>query len=179
MTCIVAVEAAGSAWLGCDSFLGTSGAKDQIDRPKWVKMGPRFAVAFAGSLRGIQVLQGTRLRKQRRGEDGQAYLVDVANRIHAAFRKHGANIDKDGSSEHDSTFIVALGGKVYTIQDDYSVMRSALGWATAGAGEDYASAALVTLGDTLPPAKRISRALEVASKLSPGVAGPFFVEEIR
>lgn len=179
MTCIVAVEAAGSAWLGCDSWLGTDSASNRIDRPKWVRMGPRFAVAFAGSLRGIQVLQGTKLRKQRRGEDGQAYLVECANRIHAAFKKHGANSEKDGPSGHDATFIVALGGRVYAIQEDYSVMRSALGWATAGAGESYAAAALVTLGDSMPPAKRITRALEVSAMLSPGVCGPFFVEEVR
>lgn len=175
MTCLVAVEAGGSAWLGCDSFLGSPEARDQIDRPKWVRMGPRFVVAFAGSLRGIQVLAGTKLRKQRRGEEGQTYLVDVANRIHVAFRKHGANAGGEGPSEHDSTFVVCLGGKVYTIQEDYSVCRSAFGFATAGAGEDYAAAAMLAL-DAMPPAARIKRALEVASQLSPQVCGPFFVE---
>lgn len=178
MTCIVAVEDDRSAWIGTDSFVGTSIQSGVIDRPKWAKVGG-VVYAFAGSLRGPQLLKQLKPASIRSGEDEQDYLAKIASLMRAQFGKHGANVEGSGKSDtHEGTFIAVLRGKVFLVQEDYSVVRSQWGFATAGAGEDFAAGVLMaTQGD--PPKERLELALEVACQLCPLVRGPFHIAEVK
>jgi hypothetical protein len=179
MTCIVAVEAGSSVWLGSDSFIGGHMSSAVLDRPKWGRVGSA-TIAYCGGLRGLQLLSEMKFRRIRRGEDEQAYLVALSKKAFVAFVEWGANIDGRGSGAdtHEQTFLAAVNGKAFTIQNDYSVYRTADGFAAAGAGEDYALGALLGLA-TEPPADRVRRALEISGQLSPLVRGPYHVVEVK
>lgn len=182
MTCIIAMEHNGVAFLGSDSFLGGAFIRDQIDRPKFFEKGTRFFIAFAGGLRGAQIVEhGITFRKLRKGEDEEAYLVtEVSQKLQAAFTKAGANIKDDGNVDtHDSCFIACINGKVFIIQTDYSVIRSRHGFTAVGAGQEYALGAMAILkSEKISPKEKIQRALEVAADLSPQVCSPFHIIEV-
>lgn len=182
MTCIVALEKDGIAYLGSDSFLGGAYIRDQIDRPKFFKKGERFYIAFAGGLRGAQIVEHElTFRKMRKNEDEEAYLVtEVSKKLKEQFVKSGANIKDDGNIDtHDSQFIVCISGKVFIIQEDYSIIRSRHGFTAIGAGQEFALGAMAVLQkQNLEPKKAINYALEVAANLSPQVCGPFHIIEV-
>jgi len=179
VTCIVAVEHAGAAWVGSDSFVGTEAWSDVTDRPKFFRRSG-LLVAFAGSFRSANIFQHqVKFRSRRSGEDAHRYLVAcVAGAIREAFSKEGANLRRDGAAdEADNDWIVCADGKAWVIQPDYSVTRSARGFAAAGAGYAYALGALSAMPVTLSPRKRILRALAIAADWSPQVRPPFYVEK--
>jgi len=182
VTCIVALEHGGVAYLGSDSFLGDAFTRDQIDRPKFFTKGERFFIAFAGGLRGAQVVQHEiKFRKIRNNEDEEAYLVtEVSKKLQSGFAKVGANIKDEGHVDtHDANFLVCINGKIFIIQSDYSIIRSRHGFAVIGAGQEYAMGALAALRkDTTAAKDKVKRALEVASELSPQVCGPFHITEV-
>lgn len=182
MTCVVALEHSGVVYLGSDSFLGDAFIRDQISRPKFFQKGDRFVVAFAGGLRGAQIVEhGLKFRKMKKNEDEEAFLVtEVSKKIQAAFSKAGANIKDEGSVDtHDADFLIALNGKIFIIQDDYSVIRSRHGFASIGAGQDFALGALASLEKYVTdPRMKIELALKAAADLSPQVCGPFHIVEV-
>lgn len=179
MTCIVAVEHGGRVLLGSDSFLGGAFTRDVIDRPKFFKVHDRFAVGFAGGLRPAQVLEHeVKFPKQRKNQSDEKYLVNVASAIRKAFESEGA-LQKDvetAQQVHDSLFCFALNGKVYVMQEDFSVIRSNAGLTAIGAGADFALGALVAMRHlaTSPEEveEKVRRALEASVELSPQVCQP-------
>lgn len=182
MTCIVALEHGDAVYLGSDSFLGGAFIRDQIDKPKFFTKGDRFVVAFAGGLRGAQVVQHEiKFRKLRKNEDEEAYLVtEVSKKLQIGFSKVGANIKDEGQVDtHDSDFLVCINGKIFIIQSDYSIVRSRHGFSVIGAGQEYALGALAAMRkDASSPKDKVRRALEVAAELSPQVCGPFHIVEV-
>lgn len=192
MTCIVAVEepifddnaeiAGYEAVLGCDSFLGSTTTKDQTSTPKFFEKGKRFFIAFAGGVRGSQAVEHNLFfRKIRRNEDELQYLVTVvANEVQQAFTNTGINIKSDGNADRsDTMFLICLNGKVFTLQNDYSVIRSLHGYATAGAGQDFALGALAAMStEVMLPEDRVRRALEAAEKHNPFVCHPFHIIKV-
>lgn len=184
MTCIVAIEHEGIVHLGSDSFLGGAFTRDQLDRPKFFTKGPRFVIGFAGGLRGAQIVEHDIVfRKWRKTESEESYLVtEVAKKLQIAFKKVGASILDEGHVEsHDSYFLVCINGRIFVIQEDYSVIRSRHGFAAIGAGQDFALGTLYSLekwASKMPPKAKVQAALEVASEFSPQVCGPFHIVEV-
>lgn len=169
MTCVVAVEHGGRVWMGSDSFMGSEQSRDTLDQPKMFRVGTGLLVGFAGAFRAAQLAQyGLTVRQRRSGELEMAYLVTaVAKSLQKAHR----DACLPGASRAD--FLIALAGKVYTLQEDYSVLRSAHGYAAIGAGCDVALGALAVLSPELSPRKRVEAALAAAAKHHPQVAPPF------
>ncbi len=179
MTCIVALEHAGAAWIGCDSFMGTVHQKDRIDRPKfYVRNG--MAIGFAGSIRAAQLVEhGLRFRPHQASESVQRYLVtEVARKIRIVLNREGAAVREQGTDSQDAELIVCLRGEVWTIQEDYAVLRSAHGYTSSGSGAPFALGALAAT-PKLEPHRRIMAALKAAATFSTAVCDPFHVEEIR
>ncbi len=179
MTCVIALEHQGRAYVGSDSFLGDEGFKDGTAHPKVMKKGS-LLIAYAGSVRGAQIVEhGITFRRQKKGETPEAYMVnDVAARIKHFFDNLGAAVQAPGRSDSsESEFIVCVKGRVFAIQSDYGVIQSKHGFLSIGAGQPYASAAMLALID-LPPRERIKRSLEIAAELSPLVSAPFFFTEV-
>lgn len=181
MTCVVGLEVPGGVWIGADSFLGTDQIRYKYDRPKWFRKGP-LVFAWAGDARGAQLVEhaltlpAERTRRRSAG-DPVGYLVTVAGRIRQVFREAGANLRVPGSQDTTGTeFLVCYGGRLYLLQQDYSIIRGAAGCAAIGAGEAFALAALRVAREHVPPRDAVARALKEAAELCPSVCEPFYVE---
>lgn len=179
MTCIVALEHAGAAWIGCDSFMGDAHQRDRVDRPKfYVRNG--MAIGFAGSIRAAQLVEhGLRFRPHQVSESVQRYLVtEVARKIRIVLNREGAAVREQGTDSHEAEFVVCLRGEVWTIQQDYAVLRSAHGYTASGSGAPFALGALAAT-PKLEPHRRIMAALKAAATFSTAVCDPFHVEAVR
>ena len=179
MTCIVALEHSGAAWIASDAFMGSAHMRDATDRPKFFARGG-MAIGYAGSFRVAQLIEHrAQFRARASGEDVQRYLVtEVARKIRSLLRREGASItDSHGTDSQDADFIVCLRGEVWTLQEDYSVIRSAHGFAAIGAGQAFALGALAAT-PKMDPRRRLLAALGAAGKLSPQVCAPFHVCEV-
>ena len=165
MTLVLALESEGSVHLATDSFLGNAGEKDLIDQPKWFTLhGVTFG--YAGDLSVIQLVRyGLKFRSRRSRESIDQYL----SRYALAIRTRLLETDiKDHAS-----FIAAIEDRVYTIQEDWSVIRSYHRYAAIGIGAPYALGSLASTPG-LPPKDRLDLALHAASRHSAGVSPPFY-----
>lgn len=179
MTCIVALEHAGAAWIGCDSFMGTAHQRDRTDRPKfWVRAG--MTIGFAGSFRAAQVIEhGIRFRPHQASESVHRYLVsEVAKKIRSTLNREGAAVREQGTDSQDAELIVCIRGEVWIIQADYAALRSTHGFAASGSGGPYALGALLAT-PKMEPHRRIMTALKAATAFSTSVCEPFHIEQVR
>ena len=169
MTCIVAMERKGSVWLGSDSFLGHDDHRDAMDRPKWFSRGD-MTFGYAGSFRGAQVVERfAQFRRRHRNEGETHYMMYVAEAVRKTY------VASDVKLKSRSDFVVIYAGKVYVLQDDFSILRSDYGYAAIGAGASFAYGALAALQERLEPAQAVRKALEVAARHCPQVGSPFHV----
>lgn len=170
MTLILGVEHAGGVWVGGDSFVGTDATRDAVDRPKFWTRGS-LLIGFAGSIRGSQAAQRiATYARQRAGEDDLAYLVravaEPIRRAHAAV---------ETCREGGFAALIALKGRVYSLQPDYAILRSRHGYGAVGSGEDGALTALaVTAGHVMSPRPRVLAVLEAVARHHNHVSAPFF-----
>jgi ATP-dependent protease HslVU (ClpYQ) peptidase subunit len=174
MTCLVAVEHEDGVMVGCDSFLGDEDGRIAISHPKWWTPRRGMLIAYAGGFRAAQTAQHSlKIRAQRRGEDVEAYLVDVvANGIAATHRQHDVP-----SKDRDGSFLVAYRGGAYVVQDDYSVARTDHGYLALGAAESVALGALAAT-EGMHPRDRVMRALLSAARHSQHACEPFHVVDV-
>jgi hypothetical protein len=172
VTAVVGLETPEGAWLGCDSFLGDDVAADALARPKLFRR-PGLVFGWAGSVTAAQAVEHMpRFRARRRGEDPESYLVAVVvPRVRAALAPLGYPSTGRDAVASPADFLVAVGGRLWTLQDDLSAVRSAMGFAAIGAGAPYALGALAATDGA--PAARVRRALEVATRLCAQVRAPY------
>lgn len=77
----------------------------------------------------------------------------------------------------ESDFLFGLRGKLYSMQADFSIIRSAGGYFATGCGMDLAMGAMhATAG--LKPTTRIKRALEAAAAHNAAVMAPFTIIDV-
>ena len=88
---------------------------------------------------------------------------------------------KDGivgedEKERGGNFLVAVPGRLFEVQSDYSVLEPELGLCAVGCGEEVAMGSLLTTeAMDMPPRERIVIALEAAERYCCGVQRPFRV----
>lgn len=83
-------------------------------------------------------------------------------------------IISEPETDRGGSFIVATPGRVFKIQEDYSVLEPELGICAVGCGEEIAMGSLITtIGMDMEPEERIVAALYAAEKISCGVQRPF------
>lgn len=166
MTLVVALESEGGIHMGTDSFIGDTMQKDTLDQPKWfTSSGVTFG--YAGDISVIQIVKyDLKFRARKRNENPEEYLSRYAFAIRRRLSMH------DIGSKDGAFFIAALDDRIFTIQEDLSVFRSAHGYAAIGVGSLVALGSLAsTLG--LPPRERLEKALTAATQHSFGVSPPF------
>lgn len=182
MTCVVGIEGKdGEVWLGSDSFMGTDNLRDLTDKPKWFTKGA-MTFGWAGDVRAAQVVEHVVLfRGRRRSEDPYRYLVGVvAKAIHIGLREAGANLRSQGVSDGTETsFLVVLAGRLYTLQGDYSMIRSRHGCAAIGMGADVALGALSALKKRVPPKECLEEALRCSALWCAQVSPPFYTSVFK
>jgi ATP-dependent protease HslVU (ClpYQ) peptidase subunit len=172
VTCIVAVEHAGGVTMGADRAGSNGHSLDAVDNPKIVTNGP-ILVGYCGSFRMGQLLEHALVVPTlRRNVDPDAWVtLDLMGAVRAAFKEHGWAKVENGVAEGGS-WLLAVHGRAYQIQEDYSAIRSAAGDYAIGSGTYHAEGSLHTTRGQ-PAHDRVAAALEAAAHYCVSVQGPF------
>lgn len=103
--------------------------------------------------------------------DHKFMVTKFIPRVIALFRD---GIISKSEQNKGGNFIVATPGRLFEVQNDYSVLEPELGICAVGCGEDVAMGSLITTsGLDMSPQDRIIKALEAAEKYCCGVQRPF------
>jgi hypothetical protein len=87
-------------------------------------------------------------------------------------------LEKASDKSSGGNFLVGYKGKLYEIQDDFSVLNSPDIGMSVGSGASSARGSLHTTRDDKKPHDRILKALEAAASVAVGVAAPFIQLEL-
>lgn len=178
MTCILGLEHHGSVYAGSDSWVGDDQDQYVVDNSKFL-MYPAFTLAFAGSIRGAQIIEmDACFRKPRRSEDERKYLIThVVEEIKRVLTDKGfQRKDKD---EMELQLLILTSTKVRMMQDDYSLIRDRSGIMGVGSSSLAALGALRAFHHLgLEPEAAIRKSFEIAESLHTGICGPYYVSKI-
>jgi ATP-dependent protease HslVU (ClpYQ) peptidase subunit len=174
MTCIVAIETADGVWMGGDRLASDAYQGIELDEAKVFWNGPAL-IGCCGSIRQAQLMRyvldvpGASLTwdvNRWVATDLTRAMIEMAEGWRASHVKDGV------SRSHNS--LLAVRGRIYELQADYSFTRCARHLYAVGSGQEYALGSLYSTAH-LPPEERVRVALEAAAEFSPTVAGPFDV----
>jgi ATP-dependent protease HslVU (ClpYQ) peptidase subunit len=172
VTCIVAVEADGIVYMGSDHAGSNGYTLTPVEASKTFTNGP-LLIGYTTSFRMGQILQyGLIVPSHTLSWDLDRWVAtDLMVAVRATFEAHGWN-QTEKNVATGGNFLMAVGGRCYEIQSNYSFLRSATGEYAVGSGENHALGSLHTTRGQ-EPAVRVMRALEAAAEHCTGVAGPF------
>lgn len=176
MTCIVGIEHRGGVILGADSLASASDWTCHIESTSKLVRSDAYIFGFTSSFRMGDILrhhvalpgppagatEGKLLRHMVRA------VVPV---LRAAFKDGGWATTKDGA-EVGGHFPIGVGGRLFCVQSEYQVLRSAHGYAAVGVCDGIAKGALAAT-EGQPPRVRLRKALLAAERHCVGVRGPF------
>lgn len=181
MTCIVGLETEEGVLLGADSWSDNGWSGMRRADPKLFAVGP-YLLGFTTSYRMGQLLRyglalAAPLRADRASDDDLMHFMatDFINEVRRLL-KDGGWSEREKEQEKGGTFLVAVGGRLFGIEDDYQVMRSAHGYQAVGSGYQLALGSFASTEDLdWPPPRRIGMALSAAERHTGGVKSPFHV----
>lgn len=175
MTCIVGVIEDGVVYLGGDSAITAGDTKWCLNEPKvFLSEDRKMGIGYAGLLRIGNVLKYKfKIPKLRRDINKYIYK-DFVDALRECFKANGISIDGDG----DFQVLVAVKGKLFSIDEGFGVSEIRDKFAAIGSGTDYALGSLFsTMGQD--PNGRVMAALEASAHFSTNVGAPFYVEKVR
>jgi len=177
MTCIVGIEAYGKVIMGSDGCASDGYHKYEVDEPKlFIKNEILFG--YTTSFRFADIIQyHVNIVNHSEGKADKQYLVeDVVPEIRKKLKDHGF-VENDKGRESGGTALIGYKDKLYILQDDFSIIRNKIGYASCGSGTYVAYGSLHTTQSLLdiPPEQRILLALKAAADHSVGVSEPFHV----
>lgn len=192
MTTIIAVQGDGWCVVGWDSRIsnvddeGRSETHVLSDSQKKVVQNGPWLLGAAGDLRAINVLSHNFVAPVPRPTLSGVALdkfvsTDFVPALREVLEKSGyAPVQREypGKAEFESELIVAVNGKAYSVDGDYSWITEASGLYAIGSGSSYAMGALTATGwgrSVLSARNAVLKALSVASKFDPGTGAPFHV----
>lgn len=191
MTCIVALRAGTSIWMGADSMSGSPAdySVSPTKSRKIVAVGD-MVIGFTTSWRMGQLLAhpdiGALLRHREGADSDDVHLQALIDVIRNAL-KDGGFAKVENGVEQGGEFMVARGDRFFTVHSDYSVHEPAEDFTAIGCGAHHAIGylhAMVPLAargmrivdDTsFEPPSLVDGALRCAERYSMGVRGPFVV----
>jgi len=172
MTCIVAIEEDGVVYMGSDRAGSNGHTIGIVGSPKTFTNGP-LLIGYTSSFRMGQILQhGLVVPAHKLTWDVDRWVAtDLMLAIREAFQSHGWDEVNSGVAR-GGYFLVAVAGRCYEIQSNYSYLRRVTGEYATGSGESHALGSLhATRGE--PASVRVMKALEAAAEHVVSVAGPF------
>ena len=111
------------------------------------------------------------------GQDLDEYLhVDFIDAVRSVLKENGF-LHVENNEEAAGTFLIVVAGRIFTMQDDLSLLESLDSFEACGSGEDYARAtmnALVNYGVD-DPGLILTEAIEAATKYVPSVGGDIYM----
>lgn len=179
MTCIVALKADGTVYMGADSAGVAGTSLTQRADPKIYSVGT-MVIGFTSSFRMGQLL-GYKLKVPDHDPRMPAEKYMATEFIDACRTclKEGGFAEKEKEAELGGTFLVAYKGRIFRIASDYQVGESVHPFESVGCGFDLALGALFATQDSaLTPIERVTMALRAAETFSAGVRSPFIVETL-
>jgi hypothetical protein len=178
VTCIVGVEHGGSVFIGADAF-ASNHHDGIIMRARKVHRVGACIMGHAGSGRRANVLHHLLGAVEIPPRDVERFIVKrLVPRILEAMALAKVNhVPSEGSDDAGDT-LLGIGGHLYHIEADLSILRSRCGYAASGSG--YAPALGVLFATPwMPPRKRIRLALEAAEFHTPFVRRPWTILECK
>lgn len=192
MTTIVAVQGDGWCVVGWDSRISNTDDEGRSEthvlsdsQKKVVQNGP-WLLGAAGDLRAINILSHNfnppipRPTLSNQALD-KFISTDFIPALRETLEKSGyapMHREYPGKAEFESELIVAVNGRVYSIDGDYSWINEASNLYAIGSGSAYAMGALTATGwgrSVLTARNAVMKALSVASRFDPGTGAPFHV----
>lgn len=188
MTAIAGLVHEGRVYIGCDSLSSnpTYHRKDVVTNPKVFELsappygsGP-VLIGYTSSWRMGQLLKHKlTLPDVMHADDPMDYLIVHFVEAVRQTLKTGGYAEMENGVERGGTFLVGYGGRLFTVQGDYSVLESVDGFDACGSGGSQVKAVLhATREMKLKPEARITLALESAAAHNVTVQGPFTVKSV-
>lgn len=182
MTCIVGIRTTHGAVLAGDSMCSTSYTKFNHTRPKVFNLSPRVAAGSCGSPRVNDIL-AHHVDVDDAAVTGDEFAWSVHEFIPAireVFSEHGfRRVKEEVETIPSSLFLLAVRGRVFTVQSDFSVTESDLCYDATGSGQEVAFGALwSTVGHgphhvaKATAVRRATDAINAAAFHTPHVGGP-------
>lgn len=186
MSVVVGVEYRGKVWMAADSLV--SDADDIIfetSEPPKVYKWRDFVLGIVGSFRvGNVVPEFFEPPKQSAAEKPLSYMLQKfvpelrrileENYVSTDYKVVGDEFQKS----EDWTIMAGFGGRIYIVDEDFSVSRAADGYAFIGSGGEIAGGALFVTKDSKKPRRRVEQAVQAAIKHCSSVGGKIVVESI-
>lgn len=182
MTCIVGVEQDGRVWIGGDSASSDGQLLVHRADPKVFHTGP-YLIGYTTSWRMGQILQHSLIPPDPPTDPAKLdhhMATGFINTVRTALKDGGWASRKD-EQEQGGNFLVGVAGRLYEIESDYHIGRSASGYLACGSGWSLAMGSLHTTQaiTAMSPAERVRVALEAAACHCTTVAPPFLIQEGR
>ena len=183
MTCIVALEYEDKVFMGGDSASTEEWNIHLITTPKILRS-QNLLIGYTWSFRMGQIIQyASDLPEMYEHQSNYAYLIQsFIPFIRKTFADAGWLKTVD-SRDEGGQFLVGIRGEIYTVESDFSVLRTIDGFNSIGCGSPYALGALRILKYSgkirEDPMMAVGLALETAAYFSNGVSGPFIYETLE
>lgn len=173
MTCIIAIEQNNQVFMGADRMGSNGYSGEPVAFSKLFQNGI-VTIGYSGSFRAGQILQyALEIPTKTLTDDIDKWVaIDLTQAIRTAYKENGWLEEKDGKAV-GAPILIAVKGRCYQIQTDFSFIRSLTGEYATGSGMDYALGSLRSTRGKIPPKKRIIEALETASEYVVSVQAPF------
>jgi ATP-dependent protease HslVU (ClpYQ) peptidase subunit len=179
MTTIVGVQYKDRCVLAADNQVTGDGGR-RYNHPEMKKISQRgaFLIAGSGEVMPCDVVQHMWVPPKLTAKDGEDIYHFMITKAMPSLRKcltdNGYDFNEgkgDGKAEENRfSFILAVGGELFDVADDLSVIRSGDGIYGVGSGSSYAVGALHA-------GAKPSEAIEIASRLDVNTSGPIQVVE--
>jgi hypothetical protein len=175
MTCIVGLVHEGKVYMGGDSEAASDWSRHSVAEPKVFRL-QDFLVGYTTSFRFGQLLQYQLVVRERHvNETDMQYLVTGFVDDVRKLMKDNGYAEVENNQESGGEALIGYRGKLYKLQNDYSLIRSTHPFYAVGIGYPFALGALAVLPETLLPTERVTRALEAAASFANHVRAPFHI----
>lgn len=173
MTCIVGLEHPDGVTIGGDSAAAVDDSVDVVEAPKVFKVG-EYLIGYCESFRMGQLLAyRLRVPEQKCADDLEHLATVFVDRVREVLHKGGVAKTTESEEGNVGALLVGYRGRLYSVETDYAVLRSARGYQAIGCGADFA---IGSIGSTAGPAeKRVRLALTMAATHSGPVLPPFTI----
>lgn len=178
MTCIVGVTNKGKVYMGGDSCGSSPHSQQTVGNPKVFKVND-FLIGCTSSFRMIDLLAHNLSvgRDHPEDSDDKFMRTTFIEGVRSCLKKGGFAKSSSGV-ETGGNFLVGYHGKLYEVQEDYSILNCETWGSSVGSGEGPARGSLWTTRNDKDPKKRVLTALNSAEAMVPSVRGPMIVLDV-
>lgn len=181
MTCIIGFLEKGKVWLAGDRVAADTGQwqNQVINEPKVFQTGS-FIMGYTSSFRFGDLLKYSFCPTEPREDEDlsrymrQTFIVELRKLL----RDEGYS-RVDSNQESGGTMLVGIAGRLFLVQDDFSIIEYSSQYTAVGCGAPYALGALTAIDHfDLEPSERLGIAMFAASSLSAYVSKEYDVISI-